>query len=140
MEFLSRELRHERVPCEAIHGQMQTHERNDVMQRFRSGDLRVLITTDLLCRGIDVQQVSLVINYDFPREIESYLHRIGRGGRFGRKGFAINFVVNRSRDAYDRRDSRRGRDNNDMQNFKHVVEYYETQIDPLPEDLKSALT
>lgn len=140
VEFLSRELRHERVPCEAIHGQMQTHERNDVMQRFRSGDLRVLITTDLLCRGIDVQQVSLVINYDFPREIESYLHRIGRGGRFGRKGFAINFVVNRSRDAYDRRDSRRGRDNNDMQNFKHVVEYYETQIDPLPEDLKSALT
>ena len=143
VEYLSRELRHERVPCEAIHGQMQTRERNDVMQRFRSGDLRVLITTDLLCRGIDVQQVSLVINYDFPREIESYLHRIGRGGRFGRKGYAINFVVNRGRDrdSYDRRDRRRGgRDNNDMQNFKHVVEYYETQIDPLPEDLKSALS
>ena len=137
VEYLSRELRHERVPCEAIHGQMQTRERNDVMQRFRSGDLRVLITTDLLCRGIDVQQVSLVINYDFPREIESYLHRIGRGGRFGRKGFAINFVVNRSKDAYDRRYRSCGRDNNDMQNFKHVVEYYETQIDPLPEDLKS---
>lgn len=141
VEYLSRELQHEQVPCDAIHGQMTTEERNDVMQRFRSGDLRVLITTDLLCRGIDVQQVSLVINYDFPREVESYLHRIGRGGRFGRKGYAINFVVNRGNDGYDRRGGRRGgRETNDKQNFQHVVEYYETQIDPLPEDLKGALS
>ena len=138
VEFLCRELQHEQVPCDAIHGQMRTEERNDVMKRFRSGDLRVLITTDLLCRGIDVQQVSLVINFDFPREIESYLHRIGRGGRFGRKGYAINFVVNRGRNQYDRR--RGGRDNNDMQNFKQVVEFYETQIDDLPEDLNAAFT
>ena len=141
VEYLCRELQYEQVPCDAIHGQMRTEERNDVMKRFRSGDLRVLITTDLLCRGIDVQQVSLVINFDFPREIESYLHRIGRGGRFGRKGYAINFVVNRGRDQYDRRDHRRrGRDNNDVQNFKQVVEYYETQIDELPEDLNAAFT
>jgi len=137
VEFLCRELQHEKVPCEAIHGQMMTEERSDVMTRFRSGDVRVLITTDLLCRGIDVQQVSLVINFDFPREIESYLHRIGRGGRFGRKGYAVNFVVNRGSGGRDGRDGRRGRDNDDYQNFKQVVEHYETQIDDLPEDLKA---
>ena len=140
VEYLNRELQQEHVPCDAIHGQMTTVERNDVMQRFRSGDLRVLVTTDLLCRGIDVQQVSLVINYDFPREVESYLHRIGRGGRFGRKGYAINFVVDRGGGGNDGYDRRRGREVNDKQNFRSVVEYYETQIDPLPEDVKSALS
>ncbi|KAL4359201.1 hypothetical protein AHAS_Ahas08G0053700 [Arachis hypogaea] len=63
------------------------------MREFRSGSSRVLITTDLLARGIDVQQVSLVINYDLPTQPENYLHRIGRSGRFGRKGVAINFVT-----------------------------------------------
>ena len=145
VDFLKRELDHERVPCEAIHGQMTTTERNDIMKRFRSGDVRVLVTTDLLCRGIDVQQVSLVINYDFPREIESYIHRIGRGGRFGRKGYAINFVVNNRqerndyRSRYNDRRDRRQR-NNDVQNIKNVIEYYETQIDPMPEDVASALS
>ncbi|PPD89244.1 hypothetical protein GOBAR_DD13806 [Gossypium barbadense] len=64
-----------------------------IMREFRSGSSRVLITTDLLARGIDVQQVSLVINYDLPTQPENYLHRIGRSGRFGRKGVAINFVT-----------------------------------------------
>lgn len=64
------------------------------MKEFRTGSTRVLITTDLLARGIDVQQVSLVINYDLPTNRENYIHRIGRGGRFGRKGVAINFVTN----------------------------------------------
>ncbi|CAM8920477.1 unnamed protein product [Rhodiola kirilowii] len=63
------------------------------MREFRSGSSRVLITTDLLARGIDVQQVSLVINYDLPTQPENYLHRIGRSGRFGRKGVSINFVT-----------------------------------------------
>jgi len=63
------------------------------MKEFRSGSSRVLIATDLLARGIDVQQVSLVINYDLPANRENYIHRIGRGGRFGRKGVAINFVT-----------------------------------------------
>ena len=145
VDFLKREMDHERVPCEAIHGQMTTTERNDIMKRFRSGDVRVLVTTDLLCRGIDVQQVSLVINYDFPREIESYIHRIGRGGRFGRKGYAINFIVNNrnerndQRSRYNDRRDRRQR-NNDVQNIKNVIEYYETQIDPMPEDVGSALS
>jgi len=77
----------------SMHGSMSPEERNLVMSNFRSGVSRVLITTDLLARGIDVQQVSLVINYDLPPKDENYLHRIGRSGRFGRKGTAINFVT-----------------------------------------------
>merc|ERR1712224_350735 len=64
-----------------------------VMKQFRNGASRVLISTDLLARGIDVQQVNLVINYDLPREVDNYLHRIGRSGRYGRKGTAISFVT-----------------------------------------------
>ena len=72
---------------------MEQKQRELLMKEFRSGSSRVLITTDLLARGIDVQQVSLVINYDLPTNRENYIHRIGRGGRFGRKGVAINFVT-----------------------------------------------
>ena len=72
---------------------MEQAQRETIMKEFRSGRTRVLITTDLLARGIDVQQVSLVINYDLPFNRENYIHRIGRGGRFGRKGVAINFVT-----------------------------------------------
>jgi translation initiation factor 4A len=90
---------------------MDQKQREVLMKEFRSGSSRVLITTDLLARGIDVQQVSLVINYDLPTNRENYIHRIGmtsftyespallltacqgRGGRFGRKGVAINFVT-----------------------------------------------
>ena len=75
------------------HGDMDQKQREVLMKEFRSGSSRVLITTDLLARGIDVQQVSLVINYDLPTNRENYIHRIGRGGRFGRKGVAINFVT-----------------------------------------------
>lgn len=77
----------------AMHGDMDQRERDVIMKQFRSGSSRVLITTDLLARGIDVQQVSLVINYDLPSNRENYIHRIGRGGRFGRKGVAINFIT-----------------------------------------------
>ncbi|KAL1769624.1 HHIP 2 [Sigmodon hispidus] len=69
----------------ALHGDMDQKEKDVIMREFRSGSSRVLITTDLLARGIDVQQVSLVINYDLPTNRENYIHRIGRGGRFGRK-------------------------------------------------------
>ena len=75
------------------HGEMQQKERDAIMQEFRAGSSRVLITTDDWARGIDVQQVSLVINYDLPSNRENYIHRIGRSGRFGRKGVAINFVT-----------------------------------------------
>ncbi|KAJ7140646.1 P-loop containing nucleoside triphosphate hydrolase protein [Mycena epipterygia] len=79
--------------------QMLSHEftvsamREILMKEFRTGSTCVLITTDLLAHSINVQQVSLVINYDLPTNRENYIHRIGRGGRFGRKGVAINFVA-----------------------------------------------
>ena len=76
-----------------LHGDMIQKEREDIMKQFRLGATRILITTDILSRGIDVQQVSLVINYDMPKYPQTYIHRIGRSGRFGRKGVAINFVT-----------------------------------------------
>ncbi len=77
-----------------IHSGLNQIERDSVMKAFRSGATRVLITTDLLSRGIDVYQVSIVINYDLPSQKETYIHRIGRSGRFGRKG---NFTLFYSR-------------------------------------------
>ena len=80
-----------------------------------TGQSRVLITTDVWARGIDVQQVSLVINYDLPNNRELYIHRIGRSGRFGRKGVAINFVKN-----------------DDIRILRDIEQYYSTQIDEMP--------
>ena len=101
------------VSC--THGEMEQHDREAVLQEFYSGASRVLITTDLLARGIDVQQVSLVINYDLPNNRENYIHRIGRSGRFGRKGVAINFVT--------------GEDVTFMQD---IESFYHTQIEEMP--------
>jgi translation initiation factor 4A len=78
----------------------------------------VLITTDLLARGIDVQQVSLVINFDLPTDRENYIHRIGRGGRFGRKGVAINFITL-----------------GDQQYVDDIKNFYRTEINEMPENL-----
>src|ERR1700761_8406698 len=94
---------------------MEQKAREVLMKEFRSGSSRVLITTDLLARGIDVQQVSLVINYDLPTNRENYIHRIGRGGRFGRKGVAINFVTT-----------------NDVAMLRDIEQFYNTQIDEMP--------
>jgi len=79
------------VSC--THGDLAPEERNVILNDFKMGKTRILITTDLLARGIDVQQVSLVINYDMPTNPENYLHRIGRSARFGRKGVAVNFLT-----------------------------------------------
>jgi translation initiation factor 4A len=99
----------------SMHGEMTSEERNLIMKEFRSGSSRVLITTDLLARGIDVQQVSLVINYDMPGNRENYIHRIGRSGRFGRKGVAINFVTNE-----------------DVRAMREIEAFYNTQIEEMP--------
>ncbi|KAL0852517.1 hypothetical protein ABMA27_017036 [Loxostege sticticalis] len=99
----------------AMHGDMEQRERDLIMRQFRTGSSRVLITTDLLARGIDVQQVSLVINYDLPGNRENYIHRIGRGGRFGRKGVAINFVTA-----------------DDKRTLSDIEQFYNTRIDEMP--------
>jgi len=93
VDWLTDKMRNRDHTVSATHGDMDQNTRDIIMREFRSGSSRVLITTDLLARGIDVQQVSLVINYDLPTQPENYLHRIGRSGRFGRKGVAINFVT-----------------------------------------------
>nr|ACN40838.1 unknown [Picea sitchensis] len=93
VDWLTDQMRARDHTVSATHGDMDQNTRDIIMREFRSGSSRVLITTDLLARGIDVQQVSLVINYDLPTQPENYLHRIGRSGRFGRKGVAINFVT-----------------------------------------------
>jgi translation initiation factor 4A len=101
-----------------MHADLDQKERDRIMREFRSGSSRVLISTDLLARGIDVQQVSLVINYDLPANIENYLHRIGRSGRFGRKGVAINFITN-----------------SDVRNMRDIEAYYDTQIEEMPSNI-----
>ncbi|WP_411022933.1 helicase-related protein, partial [Salmonella sp. s51228] len=109
------------VSC--IHGEMDQPTRDRIMKEFRTGSSRVLITTDLLARGIDVHQVSLVINYDLPPQKESYIHRIGRSGRFGRKGVALNLIRQ-----------------NDERSLKELEEFYSTQIDPMPQDIQKYIT
>ena len=91
VDWLTAAMQEKDFTVSATHGDMDQNSRDVIMREFRSGSSRVLITTDLLARGIDVQQVSLVINFDLPAQPENYLHRIGRSGRFGRKGVAINF-------------------------------------------------
>jgi superfamily II DNA/RNA helicase len=105
-----------------IHGKMKESERREISQKFATGHTKVLIATDLYARGIDVQQVNIVINYDFPRDHESYLHRVGRAGRFGRNGFAISFVTD-----------------NDKKLLKEISEMYEINIKELPENFQSII-
>jgi superfamily II DNA/RNA helicase len=78
-----------------IHSSMKKEEREKAFFEFRTGVYRVLISSNVTARGIDVQQVSTVINFDVPGCVHNYLHRIGRSGRWGRKGLAINFITRR---------------------------------------------
>jgi len=118
VEWLQAALEARDFTVSAIHGEMDDKDRAMVMQEFRSGSSRILLATDLLARGIDVQQVSLVVNYDMPREQESYIHRIGRGGRFGRKGVAINLVTA-----------------DDARMVRQIEQFYSTQIEEMPADV-----
>ncbi|ETS65162.1 hypothetical protein PaG_00224 [Moesziomyces aphidis] len=119
VDWLTDKLTSREFTVSAMHGDMEQGQREVIMREFRSGSSRVLITTDLLARGIDVQQVSLqvslVINYDLPSNRENYIHRIGRGGRFGRKGVAINFVTA-----------------DDVRMLRDIEQFYSTQIDEMP--------
>ncbi|CUM57332.1 unnamed protein product [Debaryomyces tyrocola] len=93
VNWLTDQMKKANFTVVAMHGDMKQDERDSIMNDFRTGNSRVLISTDVWARGIDVQQVSLVINYDLPTDKENYVHRIGRSGRFGRKGVAINLVT-----------------------------------------------
>jgi len=115
VEWLADKMRDNNFTVSFMHGQMPQKERDAIMEEFRSGESRVMITTDIWGRGLDVQQVSLVINYDLPLNREFYIHRIGRSGRFGRKGVAINFATN-----------------DDVRILRDIEQYYSIQIDEMP--------
>jgi len=115
VDWLTEKLHSKDFTVSSMHGDMDQKEREIIMREFRSGSSRVLITTDLLARGIDVQQVSLVINYDLPTNRENYIHRIGRGGRFGRKGVAINFITSE-----------------DVRAMKDIEQFYNTTVEEMP--------
>jgi translation initiation factor 4A len=91
-ECVAREMNAQRFAVALTHGDLSRAEREAVMERFRRGDARVLVTTDLVGRGIDVVQVNLVINFELPLVLEKYIHRVGRCGRFGKKGIAVNLI------------------------------------------------
>jgi len=115
VDWLTEKMRSSNFTVASMHGEMTQQERDSIMGSFRKGENRVLITTDIWARGIDVQQVSLVINYDLPNNRELYIHRIGRSGRFGRKGVAINFVKS-----------------DDIRILRDIEQFYSTQIDEMP--------
>ena len=117
-EWLSEKMTASGFTLNFIHGEMDVAERKKRMDDFRSGNARVLISTDLLARGIDVQQVSLVVNFELPPQRENYIHRIGRSGRFGRKGVSINLLLPE-----------------ETKLMKEIEVHYSTKVDTLPEDL-----
>jgi superfamily II DNA/RNA helicase len=97
---------------------MDKESRDTSISAFRSGKSRVLISSNVTARGIDVQQVSIVINFDVPKCVHTYLHRIGRSGRWGRKGVGINFITRR-----------------DVAKLKEIEAYYSSQINEMPASL-----
>lgn len=106
------------VSC--MHSDLTFIERQSILSDFRQGTTRVLISTDLLARGIDIQHISLVVNYDIPLQRENYIHRIGRSGRFGRKGVAINLITK-----------------DDLPFMRDLETFYHTQIEEMPDHIQN---
>ena len=115
-------LTRDSFPVSYIHGDMHSSDREKNLNDFKNGTTRIMLSTDLLSRGIDIQQLSLVINFDLPRNKETYIHRIGRSGRYGRKGTAINFVTNE-----------------DIDHMREIQKFYNTKIDEMPQNLADYL-
>jgi superfamily II DNA/RNA helicase len=110
-------MKEDKFPVCCLHSSMEKSERERAFAEFRTGQARVLISSNVTSRGIDIQQVSIVINFDLPRDVHNYLHRIGRSGRWGRKGTGINFITRR-----------------DIMKMKEIESYYATEIKELPSD------
>jgi translation initiation factor 4A len=109
---------HDEFPVGCIHSSMDKDARDAAISDFRNGKTRVLISSDVTARGIDVQQVSVVVNFDVPRSVHTYLHRIGRSGRWGRKGVGINFITRR-----------------DANQLREIEKYYNCEIREMPENI-----
>lgn len=107
-------------PACCIHSGMEKDKRDEAYSNFKAGKYRVLISSDVTARGIDIQQVSTVINFDLPKSVHTYLHRIGRSGRWGRKGTGISFITRR-----------------DMKQLRDLEVFYSTTINELPSSFKA---
>jgi superfamily II DNA/RNA helicase len=125
VDWLKENLEKENFEITYIHGKMTSKEREDIVKEFRDGKTRILLTTDLLARGIDIPQVNLVINYDLPPNKETYIHRIGRCGRFDKKGVSITMI--------------KMEDASDSKLFNRMKYYYKMKIDELPDNIEKFL-
>jgi len=122
VELLAKKITELGFSCYYIHSKMQQEDRNKVFHAFREGTVRNLVCSDLFTRGIDIQSVNVVINFDFPKTAETYLHRAGRSGRFGHLGLAINLITQDDRDA-----------------LFSIERELGTHIDPIPSAIDEAL-
>ena len=116
------ELIKNNYPVDYIHGEITKDERESKLLNFKNGATRILLSTDLLARGIDVQQLNLVINFDLPKSKETYVHRIGRSGRYGRKGVAINLINER-----------------ELYYLNELEQHYNVTIEDLPQNVNQIL-
>lgn len=122
VELLAKKITELGYSCFFIHAKMNQQDRNRVFHDFRNGGCRCLVSSDLFTRGIDIITVNVVVNFDMPKNSETYLHRIGRSGRYGHLGLAINFITDEDRD-----------------NLFMIERELNTEIQPLPEIVDSNL-
>ena len=119
-EMLAERMTAQGYPVTCLHGELEKPERTRRMKQFIEGSTRVMVATDIIARGIDVQQISLVINYELPTNRENYVHRIGRAGRFGRKGTTINMLLPEEEGM-----------------MKDISEHYDMKVLPLPDSISN---
>ena len=122
VELLAKKILELGYSCYFIHAKMHQTERNKVFHGFRKGNGRCLVTSDLFTRGIDIPTVNVVVNFDFPKTAETYLHRVGRSGRYGHLGLAINLITD-----------------TDKEMILKIEDELDTEIAPLPKDIDSSL-
>nr|QFG74672.1 MAG: helicase [Megaviridae environmental sample] len=125
VNHLHTQLSEQNFSITSIHGQMTQEERNTAVNDFRNSKTRILLTTDLLARGIDIPHVNLVINYDITSDKDTYIHRIGRCGRFGKKGLSITFV--------------KTEEPADVKVFNRLINFYSLSIKELPDSIDNLL-
>ena len=126
VNWLKENLEKNNFTITCIHSKMTQPERDLIMKEFRDGKTRLLLTTDILSRGIDIPQVNLVVNYDLPQSKETYIHRIGRCGRFGKKGVSISMV--------------KSEDQSDMKTLEMMKQKYRIAIKEMPSDIEKYIT
>ena len=118
VELLSKKIIEMGFSCYYIHAKIEQEKRNRIYHDFRNNACRCLVSSDLMTRGIDIPNVNVVINFDFPKSAETYLHRIGRSGRFGHLGIAISFITD-----------------DDLQNYYSIKKELDTEIDAMPQNI-----